>query len=87
MPSPVATAAAEPVQAATSPASDRPRPGQSTYTVQRDDSLWTIASALLGGGATNAEIIAESNRIYRLNRDRIGPDPDILAVGTVLRLR
>lgn len=83
---PLQQAAAEPVQAAT-PSSDRPRPGQATYTVQDGDSLWKIASALLGEGATNAEIVAESNRIYRLNRDRIGADPNVLAVGTVLRLR
>ncbi len=83
---PVATTAAEPVQAA-SPSRDRVRPGRSTYTVQPDDSLWKIASALVGAGATNAEIVAASNRIYQLNRDRVGADPDVLAVGTVLRLR
>lgn len=86
-PAPVPTTAAEPVQAATSPAPDRPRPGRSTYTVQRDDSLWKIASALLGSGATDAEIVAESNRLYGLNRDVIGGDPNMLIAGTVLRLR
>jgi hypothetical protein len=75
----------EPV-AATTPAKSA-QPDQRSYRVQRDDSLWKIASALLGAGATNAEIVAESNRIYQLNRVRIGPDPDVLGVGTVLRLR
>jgi hypothetical protein len=42
---------------------------------------------VLGAGATDAEIAAESNRIYGLNRDRIGDDPNILIAGTVLRLR
>jgi LysM domain len=87
VPAPVATTAAEPVHVAAVPSREGVRPGRSTYTVQPDDSLWKIASALVGAGATNGEIVAESNRIYRLNRDRIGADPDVLAVGTVLRLR
>ncbi len=83
-PASVAATAAEPVQAAASPPRDRVRPGRAAYTLQPDDSLWKIASALLGASATNAEIVAESNRIYQLNRGRIGADPDVLAVGTVL---
>lgn len=63
------------------------RSGQATHTIQSGESLWTIASDLLGPDATDAEIAAETGRLYRLNRDRIGPDPDILAVGAVLRLR
>jgi hypothetical protein len=82
-----AAPAVEPVAAGTT-ASDKPaRPGQRSYRVQPGDSLWTIASDLLGTRAADTEVVAESNRIYELNRDRIGPDPDVLAVGTVLRLR
>jgi nucleoid-associated protein YgaU len=55
--------------------------------VQRGESLWTIASDLLGASAADAEIAAESSRLYRLNRDRIGDDPNLLIAGTVLRLR
>jgi hypothetical protein len=84
---PVATTAAESVQAAATEPSTRARSGQRTYTVQPDDHLWKIASDLLGPGATNSEIVAESNRLYRLNRDRIGDDPNVLIAGTVLRLR
>ena len=86
-PAPAPTTAPEPVQAATSPPAERPHPGRSTYTVQPDDSLWKIASALLGAGATNAEIVAESNRLYGLNDDVIGDNPNMLIAGTVLRLR
>jgi hypothetical protein len=88
-PAPVVVPAAPAVEpVATTTAPDKPaRPGQRSYRVRSGDSLWKIASDVLGAGATNAEIVAESNRIYQLNRDRIGPDPDVLAVGTVLRLR
>lgn len=54
--------------------------------MQSGESLWTIASDLLGAGATDAQIAAETNRLYRLNRDRIGDDPNVLIAGTVLRL-
>jgi hypothetical protein len=86
VPTPVA-ATATPVQSPSPPSRERVGPGRATYTVQPGDSLWSIASRTLDSTATNAEIVAESNRIYQLNRGRIGPDPDLLAVGTVLRLR
>ena len=46
-----------------------------------------IASDLLGSGATSAEVVAESNHLYHLNRDEIGDDPNVLIAGTVFRLR
>ena len=68
--------------------------GSRTYTVQAGDCLWTIAVALLGDelrGLTeaegNARIQARVDRLYRLNQDRIGPDPSVVNEGTVLRLR
>jgi hypothetical protein len=82
------TATVQPVAEVASPASnDRVRPGQSSHTVQPGESLWTIASDLLGTGATDAQIAAETKRLYRLNRARIGDDPNMLITGTVLRLR
>lgn len=84
-PAPVTTTTAEPVEAATP--KPRARAGEDTYTVQPGDHLWEIASDLLGPGATDAEIVAESNRVYGLNPDVIGGDPDLLIPGTVLRLR
>jgi len=51
------------------------------------DSLWSIASAQLAPGADNAQIAREVNRLWNLNADRIATgQPDLLMVGTVLRL-
>lgn len=55
--------------------------------MQPGEPLWTIASDLINPGATDAQIAAESNRLYRLNRARIGDDPNMLIAETVLRLR
>jgi hypothetical protein len=58
-----------------------------TYVVRPGDSLWSIATRLLGPGASAAEIAEEVNRLWELNKDRIGTDdPDLLRVGTELRL-
>jgi nucleoid-associated protein YgaU len=58
-----------------------------TYVVRPGDSLWSIATRLLGPGASGAEIADEVNRLWELNKDRIGTgDPDLLRVGTELRL-
>ena len=79
--------------AATTPASEPSRLpqgeiGADTYTVRPGDTLWSIARRLLGKGATPADIAREVNRLWKLNRDRIATgDPDLLMVGTELRLR
>jgi hypothetical protein len=58
-----------------------------TYLVRPGDSLWSIATRLLGPGATAAEIADEVNRLWEINKDRIATgDPDLLRVGTELRL-
>ena len=56
------------------------------YTVRRGDCLWHIAERHLGPGASSAEITAEWHRWYQANRDVIGPDPDLILVGQVLRV-
>lgn len=56
-----------------------PKPAPATYTVQAGDSLWVIARRFLGSGARWREI-------WELNRPVIGPDPNRIYPGQVLRL-
>jgi hypothetical protein len=86
-PAPVVTTPTVETAPTTTEPRSRARSGQGSHTVQSGESLWRIASDLLGSGATDAEIAAESNRLFGLNRDRIGDDPNMLIAGTVLRLR
>jgi hypothetical protein len=58
-----------------------PSPG---HVVVRGDSLWSIAAAHLGPGATAAEIAAEWPRWWQANHASIGDDPDLLVPGRVL---
>lgn len=61
--------------------------GRGSYVVRPGDCLWHIAAGLLPGGAGDAQIAQEVQRIWRLNEDRIGTgDPNLLLVGTELRL-
>jgi nucleoid-associated protein YgaU len=72
---------------ATVPAAESSVAG-SSYRVQPGDSLWLIARRLLGPGASAGEVAREVARLWRLNEQRIATgDPDLLHVGTVLRLR
>jgi len=57
------------------------------YTVRAGDSLWSIARRLLGPEASAGRIAREVNRLWELNRDRIGTgSPSLIHVGTVLKL-
>jgi nucleoid-associated protein YgaU len=67
-----------PVLRPTSAASD-------TLTVRRGDTLWSIAAAHLGPGATDAEIAAEWPRWYEANTAVIGDDPDVIVAGQQLQ--
>jgi len=62
--------------ATTTSGSVRVRPG---------DSLWTIAARRLPH-ATDATVGAAWRAIARANADRLGPDPDLIYPGTLLRL-
>jgi hypothetical protein len=58
------------------------------HVVAPGDSLWSIAKRLLGSDASPARIAREVHRLWSLNSDRIGTgDPDLLMIGTRLRLR
>lgn len=60
----------------------RPR----TTAVQRGDTLWGLAEALLPTGAGPAQVDRAWRELYRLNHAVIGTDPHYLEVGNVLRL-
>jgi resuscitation-promoting factor RpfA len=49
------------------------------------DSLWRIAARHLGPTATPSDVAAHWPRWYEANRATIGPDPDLMLVGTRLR--
>ena len=52
------------------------------------ESLWSIASDVLGSRATVAKVAREVNRLWDLNQARIGTgDRDLLPVGTRLVLK
>ncbi|MFF2887021.1 LysM peptidoglycan-binding domain-containing protein [Paenibacillus sp. NPDC057967] len=68
------------VNKANSTASSRPIPASSkTHTVVKGDTLWGIAKRYLQNGARHKEI-------YNLNKSLIGPDPNKIKPGQVLRL-
>jgi hypothetical protein len=59
--------------------------GDSTrIVVSPGDSLWSISSERLGADATLAQIDRQVERIYALNRDRIGGDPNLILPGQEL---
>lgn len=54
--------------------------------VHRGDSLWSIAARHLGPDASDAEIDRSWRRWFALNRDVVGPDPDLVLPGQLLRV-
>lgn len=87
-PPPVADApASAPTQPAAAQDPEPPIDGR-THLVRPGDSLWSIAKRVLGPDASAAQIARKVHRLWTLNADRIGTgDPDLLMVGTELRLR
>lgn len=60
----------------------RPR----TRVVRPGDCLWTIAETTLPQRADDAAVVRRWQRIWRTNRDVLGPDPDLIHPGVRLRL-
>jgi hypothetical protein len=69
---------------------DAPRTHTNAHAVEvvvrRGDSLWSISAGLSPPRASDAQIAALVSRLYSANRSAIGPDPDLIYPGTVLRL-
>lgn len=66
----------------------RPHPGRVVsdhVVVRRGDTLWDIAARALGPGASDADIAASWPRWHAANRSTIGPDPDLILPGQLLR--
>ena len=53
--------------------------------VRRGDTLWDIAARALGPDASVADIAASWPGWYAANRSTIGPDPDLILPGQLLR--
>ena len=58
----------------------------SSIVVRPGDSLWSITSERLGPNATPQQIANAVERIYALNRGRIGADPNLIFPGQNLLL-
>jgi hypothetical protein len=74
--------AAAPARASRAPVAASPA---ATVLVHPGDTLWDIAAARLGTAATDAQISAEWQRWYAVNRAVVGPDPDLLLPGQRLQ--
>lgn len=72
---------------ATTATADRAAPAGAAraLVVRRGDSLWSLAAADLGPGASPAAIDDRWRLLYALNRPVIGPDPDLIRPGQQLR--
>jgi DNA-binding NarL/FixJ family response regulator len=55
-----------------------------TITVESGDYLWTIAQAQLSSDAAPQQVAEEVERIYWLNQDQLGDNPNFLLVGQEL---
>jgi hypothetical protein len=52
--------------------------------VEQGDSLWSISEERIGSGAPPQQIAYEVERIFELNRDRIGENPNVIVAGQEL---
>ena len=79
-----------PAQTSPDPGRARPpaaQPAQRRVVVVREgDTLWSIAAACLPPEAAESDVATAWHRIYDLNRDVIGGDPDVIHPGQRLDL-
>ncbi len=54
--------------------------------VRPGDTLWALAEQDLPAPATDRQVSARWRAVYRRNRGVIGPDPDLIRPGQVLKL-
>ncbi len=74
----------DPPSSAANPA--RPGAASVEHRVRPGDSLWRITAAALGPAATSRDVAAAWPTVYAANRVTIGPDPDLIKPGQLLRL-
>ena len=64
------------------PAPEPSTPSSSTrWVVDPGESLWSISQEHIGPGATPQQIYYEVERVFELNRDRIGDNPNLIFPG------
>lgn len=61
-------------------------PAGKRYVVRPGDSLWKIARAELGRGASNRSVGVAWHQIYETNREVVGKNPGLIRPGLVLQL-
>jgi nucleoid-associated protein YgaU len=61
-------------------------PRDHAVVVRPGDTLWALAEHDLPPSATDRQVSAGWQSVYRRNRGVIGPDPDLIQPGQVLKL-
>ena len=59
----------------------QPAPSTQRLVVEPGESLWSISEEHIGPGATPEQTAYEVDRIFELNRERIGEDPNLIYPG------
>jgi hypothetical protein len=62
-------------------APEEPSRGTTPLVVEPGESLWSISEEHIGAGATPEQVAYEVQRIFELNRERIGEDPNLIFPG------